>query len=296
MLVGPRRGAERPATTSPRPWCATRRSPRTPQAAGTTVAAITRGSEVTTEVLVGDADQRAFAQGMAFALAFLFYLSSIAFGMTLAGSVVEEKQSRIVEIIATKIPVRQLLAGKVLGNTGARRRADGAVRGDRPGRAELHRRSASCCRRSPARSAGSSCSSSSASCSSPASGPWRVRSPAAPRTSSRRRPRSPCCCWRSSSGRPSSTARRRWWCRTSRRPRALLMPQRILEGTVQWWEPVVALGDPARGGGRGGARGRAALPALAAADPGPDLAASGVVRARVSGPVRGPGLTGHPGV
>jgi ABC-2 type transport system permease protein len=88
------------------------------QAAGTTVAAITRGSEVTTEVLVGDADQRDFAQGMAFALAFLFYLSSIAFGMTLAGSVVEEKQSRIVEIIATKIPVRQLLAGKVIGNTG----------------------------------------------------------------------------------------------------------------------------------------------------------------------------------
>jgi ABC-2 type transport system permease protein len=88
------------------------------QAAGTTVAAITRGSEVTTEVLVGDADQRDFAQGMAFALAFLFYLSSLAFGMTLAGSVVEEKQSRIVEIIATKIPVRQLLAGKVLGNTG----------------------------------------------------------------------------------------------------------------------------------------------------------------------------------
>ena len=88
------------------------------EAAGTTVAAMTRGSELTTDVLVGDADQRDFAQGMAFALAFLFYLSSIAFGMTLAGSVVEEKQSRIVEIIATKIPVRQLLAGKVIGNTG----------------------------------------------------------------------------------------------------------------------------------------------------------------------------------
>ena len=87
------------------------------QAAGTTVTAITNGAELTTDVLVGDADQRDFAKGMAFALAFLFYLSSLAFGMTLAGSVVEEKQSRIVEIIATKIPVRQLLAGKVLGNT-----------------------------------------------------------------------------------------------------------------------------------------------------------------------------------
>ena len=44
-------------------------------------------------------------------------MASLMFGMTLANSVVEEKQSRIVEIIATAIPVRQLLAGKVLGNT-----------------------------------------------------------------------------------------------------------------------------------------------------------------------------------
>jgi ABC-2 type transport system permease protein len=86
-------------------------------AAGTSVEAITAGSELTSDVLEGDADQRDFAQGVAFALAFLFYVSSLVFGFTLAGSIVEEKQSRIVEIIATKIPVRQLLAGKVLGNT-----------------------------------------------------------------------------------------------------------------------------------------------------------------------------------
>jgi len=86
-------------------------------AAGTSVDSLTAGSELTSDVLDGDADQRDFAQGIAFALAFLFYVSSLVFGYTLAGSVVEEKQSRIVEIIATKIPVRQLLAGKVLGNT-----------------------------------------------------------------------------------------------------------------------------------------------------------------------------------
>ncbi len=85
--------------------------------AGTSVATLTAGSELTSDVLEGDAEQRDFAQGVAFALAFLFYVSSLVFGYTLAGSVVEEKQSRIVEIIATKIPVRQLLAGKVLGNT-----------------------------------------------------------------------------------------------------------------------------------------------------------------------------------
>ena len=86
-------------------------------AAGTSVDDLTVGTTLATDVLVGNADQRAFAQGMAFALAFLFYLASIVFGTTLANSVVEEKQSRIVEIIATKIPVRQLLAGKVAGNT-----------------------------------------------------------------------------------------------------------------------------------------------------------------------------------
>jgi ABC-2 type transport system permease protein len=37
--------------------------------------------------------------------------------MQLASSVIEEKQSRIVEIIAAAIPLRHLLAGKVLGTT-----------------------------------------------------------------------------------------------------------------------------------------------------------------------------------
>jgi ABC-2 type transport system permease protein len=86
-------------------------------AAGTSVSSLTAGTALASDVLVGDAGQRAFAQGMAFALAVLFYLASIVFGMTLANSVVEEKQSRIVEIISTKIPVRHLLAGKIAGNT-----------------------------------------------------------------------------------------------------------------------------------------------------------------------------------
>lgn len=51
------------------------------------------------------------------AFAGLFFLTSFAFGMLIAQSVVEEKQSRIVEILVAAIPVRVLLAGKVLGNT-----------------------------------------------------------------------------------------------------------------------------------------------------------------------------------
>ncbi len=46
----------------------------------------------------------------------LFYVASLTFGIALANSVVEEKASRIVEIITTKISVRELLAGKVMGN------------------------------------------------------------------------------------------------------------------------------------------------------------------------------------
>jgi len=90
---------------------------RNAAAAGTSMAVLTRGTAVRTEVLNGDAERNSFAKGVGFVLAFLFYIAGIGFGFTLAGSVVEEKASRIVEIIATKIPIRQLLWGKVIGNS-----------------------------------------------------------------------------------------------------------------------------------------------------------------------------------
>lgn len=46
----------------------------------------------------------------------VFFVSSLAFGVQIAQSVTEEKQTRIVEILVTAVPVRALLAGKVLGN------------------------------------------------------------------------------------------------------------------------------------------------------------------------------------
>jgi len=48
---------------------------------------------------------------------FLFYFSVLTFGVSIAQSVVEEKQSRVVELLVAAVPVRWLLAGKVLGNT-----------------------------------------------------------------------------------------------------------------------------------------------------------------------------------
>ncbi len=48
-----------------------------------------------------------------FALAFVFFLTSLLFGLQIAQSVTEEKQTRIVEILVASLPVRALLAGKV---------------------------------------------------------------------------------------------------------------------------------------------------------------------------------------
>lgn len=89
------------------------------QAAGTTVAELTAGSVLTPVDL--SAQEGGLPPGMLFVIglgfAMVFYLAAIMFGMQIASSVVEEKQSRIVEILAAAIPVRQLLLGKVLGNT-----------------------------------------------------------------------------------------------------------------------------------------------------------------------------------
>ena len=86
-------------------------------AAGTTVEDLEAGSTVSTAFLRGDAERAAVAEAVGFVFVFLFYFAALVFGMQLASSVIEEKQSRIVEIIAAAIPLRHLLAGKVLGNT-----------------------------------------------------------------------------------------------------------------------------------------------------------------------------------
>lgn len=86
-------------------------------AAGTSVADIERGSALTTERLDGQEDNTGFVKLATLAFALLFFMGAVMFGSQIAASVVEEKQSRLVEIIATAIPLRALLAGKVLGNS-----------------------------------------------------------------------------------------------------------------------------------------------------------------------------------
>lgn len=77
--------------------------------AGTQVAIIT----------VGEADDGAAAVAIITGIVFsiLFFISALTYGLQIAQSVVEEKESRIVEILVAAIPIRQLLWGKVVGNS-----------------------------------------------------------------------------------------------------------------------------------------------------------------------------------
>ncbi|MDO4920019.1 ABC transporter permease [Kocuria sp.] len=53
---------------------------------------------------------------IAFGFGIVFFLAAITFGQQIAVSVIEEKQSRIVEILLAAVPARAMMAGKVLGN------------------------------------------------------------------------------------------------------------------------------------------------------------------------------------
>ncbi|WP_104083468.1 ABC transporter permease [Cryobacterium sp. Y11] len=68
--------------------------------------------------ILNPAEQDGFlAYLVAIGFGIIFLMSATTFGATIAQSVVEEKQTRIVEILLSTISVRALLAGKVLGNS-----------------------------------------------------------------------------------------------------------------------------------------------------------------------------------
>lgn len=88
------------------------------ESVGATVEDLLAGTELATVDYAEDDSESelvVFIAGLLFGM--LFYVASLLFGLSIAQSVVEEKQSRIVEILTAVIPVQQLLAGKVLGNT-----------------------------------------------------------------------------------------------------------------------------------------------------------------------------------
>jgi ABC-2 type transport system permease protein len=54
-------------------------------------------------------------EGVAFTASLLLYLQLIIYGLAVASGVVEEKSSRVVEVLLASIPPRALLAGKIAG-------------------------------------------------------------------------------------------------------------------------------------------------------------------------------------
>lgn len=66
-------------------------------------------------------DPGALPQGLvalvAFGFAIVFFTAAMTFGPTIAQSVVEEKQTRVVEVLLAAVPTRVLFTGKVVGTT-----------------------------------------------------------------------------------------------------------------------------------------------------------------------------------
>ncbi|MEO7589199.1 MAG: ABC transporter permease [Arachnia sp.] len=88
------------------------------RALGVDPAALQKGSDVTLRLTGEQVEQDAviaLTTGLVFSV--LFFMSALTYGLQIAQSVVEEKESRIVEILTAAVPTRHLLIGKVLGNT-----------------------------------------------------------------------------------------------------------------------------------------------------------------------------------
>lgn len=82
---------------------------------GVDLEALGQGAEVGQRLLDPDADNAVLRQLASFVFVILFYLTALTFGMGIAVSVTQEKESRVVEILAAAVPIRALLWGKVIG-------------------------------------------------------------------------------------------------------------------------------------------------------------------------------------
>lgn len=67
------------------------------------------------EVLEPAQEDRDARSGIAFVGILLLYLAIFTYGLWVAGGVVEEKASRVIEVVLSAIPPRELLAGKIIG-------------------------------------------------------------------------------------------------------------------------------------------------------------------------------------
>ena len=174
----------------------------------------------------------------------VFFISAMTFGTTIAQTVVEEKQTRVIEILLATIPTRALLAGKILGTTILAFGQIALLLAITVIGLHRHRPERRCCSGSACRSSGSRSSSCSASCCSP-----RCSRRPAPWSRARR-----------TSARPPRPVTmlvmipyflviffndnplvRRRSCRTCRSRRRSGCRCACSSATAQWWEPLLSL-------------------------------------------------------
>ncbi|CAB4684644.1 MAG: ABC transporter permease [Actinobacteria bacterium] len=84
---------------------------------GVDLQALGAGARVETRLLDPDAEDNGLRQVASFVFVLLFYITALGFGMTIAGNVTQEKENRVVEILAAAVPIRALLWGKIVGTS-----------------------------------------------------------------------------------------------------------------------------------------------------------------------------------
>lgn len=84
---------------------------------GVDLDALSQGAQAQERLLDPDADNAGLRQVASFVFVLLFYITALGFGMQIAATVTQEKESRVVEILAAAVPIRALLWGKVIGTS-----------------------------------------------------------------------------------------------------------------------------------------------------------------------------------
>ena len=86
-------------------------------AQGVDLADLSANSTASVDVLERQTENLGARTAVATVMVVLFLLTVMIFGLQIAQSVTQEKESRVVEILAAAVPIRSLLWGKIAGNT-----------------------------------------------------------------------------------------------------------------------------------------------------------------------------------
>lgn len=83
-----------------------------------TVIRLTRGVQLETFKIVSGGEEKkdqGFTFGVTYALVMILYMAMVLYGATITRSVVEEKNTRVIEMIVSSVKPFQLMTGKILG-------------------------------------------------------------------------------------------------------------------------------------------------------------------------------------